>query len=1024
MQRNTVIILLCLIHVIASGQCTYLAYDGFNYGLNLPLNGAAGGTGWQNPWNVQNNDASVPGYQSSASAASLSYSNLQALGNHATGGRQYLTAGRRLNSSSNGPFAAYVQSGSDYIGSLYGDTLWMSAVISKLTNDNQEVGLDLHNDNIPWCNNCSSQHIGIGYFGSNSDVGGQRRWTLRVGNNYYTSSELVSINTPTFLALRIIFVNGSTEINFYVNPVLGNAGPGSPAVSHTASSSITFRSIAAYLGDIDNRGAMDELRFATSYPCVAPDPSVQVNLPPTAMITASPSSGQRPLNVSLSGIMSSDPEGGNLTYLWNFGDGTPNATTPTVSHTYNALGQLAASLTVTDALGLQHTSYHTITVLDENNTFPCQTTVAVLNMASCNAADGRIRINVNDASIELRNASNAIQAITNGSEYHNLAAGNYRLTVDGNNSVCTDTFNLYVRTDSTTCNGWLPSTCAMDIGTNLSGLNDWSVERPMKNLFKNIRNEVISYSNTCNCWNANVNNEMTFDLQGYPTQLPQNTSIGATYVRYILSSDGGNLRMDSSYVLLYDGVGTIDMQGGVMLTSNAPGRIAFRVLNNGNIYFNLVFSNVNDHLRNIRLLRPQDEFANLATDPFYKNFKERIAPFKVLRFMDWGSTNGNTNVEWADRSKPDYFTYAGERGVPYELMIKLCNELKKDMWICVPHQASNDYITKMATLCRDSLHPSLHVYVEYSNEVWNWIFAQAHYNDQNRPSNLGYGRAMAEKARNVFDIWHNVWSGQECRVKRVLGIQVGFNSLNESILSQIPEDGWDYGSPTHYFGLDHGSTGNPRLDLLGSSATVSDVMMNALNAWMAFKEAVKQDYDNIKIFGKKIVTYEGGQHFVGNSFGIPYPYQQAMWDAQNSIEMYQMYDRMHDSIRAWGCELACNFSLATVQESVYGSWGVLRDIDDQPPFTTTARKYQAVLDNAASPLCQQNIIWQGNVNASWANPCNWNLSKVPNANQNVHILGPAVHNPEVDVNAAVKSLRLGINAYLTVLNGITFELKE
>ena len=184
-------------------------------------------------------------------------------------------------------------------------------------------------------------------------------------------------------------------------------------------------------------------------------------------------------------------------------------------------------------------------------------------------------------------------------------------------------------------------------------------------------------------------------------------------------------------------------------------------------------------------------------------------------------------------------------------MIKLCNETQKDAWICVPHLADDDYITQMATLFRDQLDGNLNVYLEYSNEVWNWIFSQTHYNNNNRPLNLSYGRAMAEKAGKTFRIWHNVFDEERCRVKRVLGLQASFNGLNEEILSQLPQDEWDFGSPTHYFGLDHGATGTPRLDILGSAATVSDIMSNAANSFNAFKPLVKQDYRLIKLFGKK-----------------------------------------------------------------------------------------------------------------------------------------------------------------------------
>jgi hypothetical protein len=48
--------------------------------------------------------------------------------------------------------------------------------------------------------------------------------------------------------------------------------------------------------------------------------------------------------------------------------------------------------------------------------------------------------------------------------------------------------------------------------------------------------------------------------------------------------------------------------------------------------------------------------------------------------------------------------------------------------------------------------------------------------------------------------------------------------------------------------------------------------------------------------------------------------------------------------------MATNFSLASPQESIYGSWGVLNDIDIQPPYMQTAPKYQALLDLACEPV--------------------------------------------------------------------------
>ena len=90
------------------------------------------------------------------------------------------------------------------------------------------------------------------------------------------------------------------------------------------------------------------------------------NRAPTAVAGANRTSGAAPLTVSFSSAGSADPEGGALTYLWDFGDGT-TSTAANPTKTYSANGQRTATLTVTDPGGRTGNASVVITV---GNTAP------------------------------------------------------------------------------------------------------------------------------------------------------------------------------------------------------------------------------------------------------------------------------------------------------------------------------------------------------------------------------------------------------------------------------------------------------------------------------------------------------------------------------------------------------------------------------------------------------------------------------------------------------------------------------
>jgi len=90
------------------------------------------------------------------------------------------------------------------------------------------------------------------------------------------------------------------------------------------------------------------------------------NRSPIAVASANRTSGPNPLTVVFSSAGSSDPEGGALSYLWTFGDGT-TSTAANPTKTYTANGTFTPTLRVTDPTSLTGTASLVVTV---GNTAP------------------------------------------------------------------------------------------------------------------------------------------------------------------------------------------------------------------------------------------------------------------------------------------------------------------------------------------------------------------------------------------------------------------------------------------------------------------------------------------------------------------------------------------------------------------------------------------------------------------------------------------------------------------------------
>lgn len=85
------------------------------------------------------------------------------------------------------------------------------------------------------------------------------------------------------------------------------------------------------------------------------------NARPTASFTATPDSGNPPLDVAFDASSSSDSDGSIVSYDWDFGDGSTGEG-ETIDHTYTSAGSYSAELTVTDDDGATRSTSTTITV--------------------------------------------------------------------------------------------------------------------------------------------------------------------------------------------------------------------------------------------------------------------------------------------------------------------------------------------------------------------------------------------------------------------------------------------------------------------------------------------------------------------------------------------------------------------------------------------------------------------------------------------------------------------------------------
>lgn len=482
------------------------------------------------------------------------------------------------------------------------------------------------------------------------------------------------------------------------------------------------------------------------------------------------------------------------------------------------------------------------------------------------------------------------------------------------------------------------------IGINIEGLDDWSTEWAFVDVFKTSRSWISQREGTA--WGTGGPLALTPD--GWVASLKPGQYAETPML------DNGKHYPSGKYTLFYDGEGKIDFGfQGVNIVSQSKGRMVLDITpQDYGVFLRIRETNPANPIRNIRLIMPGFE-NTYEKQPFHPLFLERLKNFKELRFMNWMRTNGSSVKEWSDRTTLNSARQTLDSGVAPEYMIQLANTLKIDPWFSIPHQASDDYVRKFATLVRDTLDPSLKAHIEYSNEVWNYGFEQTRYAEQ-KGQELGLSndrfqgalRYYAQRSVEVFKIWEDVFGGTN-RLVRVLASQSASSWPGEQVLTW--KDAYKHAdeySIAPYFG--HPLTDPAKVDdvLKMSQDQIIDSLLNDIRT-----DVKKQETEGValaKRYGLSLSAYEGGPHLL--SYQAPGDKEAKLTNLFTSVNRNpRMRDVYKEYLTQWeqvGGGLFNQFSSVGTY-SKWGSWGALEYQDQDPK---TAPKYLGLMDYMGVPV--------------------------------------------------------------------------
>ena len=307
----------------------------------------------------------------------------------------------------------------------------------------------------------------------------------------------------------------------------------------------------------------------------------------------------------------------------------------------------------------------------------------------------------------------------------------------------------------------------------------------------------------------------------------------------------------------------------------------------------LKFTDTRTGIRHLRFLRPGYDLTTRESE-VYGPLKTALDPFggafRLTSDQGFGTHPYPAVREWATRTNQPCFpaplTQNGDGASSFpawEWQVILANELNRDLWLELPINATDDYVEHLARAVKDGstcrgrtfppLNRHLRLYVEYSNEVWNFGFYQAKWNlhatrDSFLQGNLdaphtwsggpGFFDAgclfrYAGRAVEISRVFRRVFGEDQmmARVRPILSWQVNSGTTSQAMGEFIAQF---YGPPeTFFYGVGDAPYVDPRGDTLDSmyEQTVAILDRYAKAHW-------RQAVAGARSVGLRYVCYEGG----------------------------------------------------------------------------------------------------------------------------------------------------------------------